>query len=276
MLCAALRQRLKRLDGHSVKHCVPRRERHCCAMAKPPLIWLTRPQEDSQILAAELNAYTIESLIAPVMHIKQAEQFSPPTVRPDAILLTSRHAAHSLWHLPRHWQHVPVFCVGKATAEAASLIGYANLHHGEADVLELLPQLIAYLPPESRLLYLSGEETRVDVAALLAPKQILVEQHVAYQAAAAATLPAPLLETMRDGHITGAVFFSVRSALIAAQLVEASGYATQLTHTEAYCLSLGIAEAASALPWQRIHATHVPTTKAMVDLIVSRSTSLMV
>ncbi len=164
-----------------------------------------------------------------------------------------------------------MFCVGSATAHAARAAGFSAITEGESDVLALLPRMVESLPVDSQILYLAGEETRVDVATLLAAQQRYVTSVVAYKAEAVTELSAPLLEAIAAQRVTGVSFFSPRSATLANQLLTTHGLQAQLGEIEAYCLSLAVAEAAGTLGWKRLHACAIPTQQAMVDLIVSRS-----
>jgi uroporphyrinogen-III synthase len=234
-------------------------------------IWLTRPEADSRALAAELATHGIDSLIAPVMRIVPCTPTIDKTTRPDALLISSRHATHALATLPNDWRTLPVFCIGAATAEAARSAGYAHTTHGENDMLALLPRLVEAFPPSASVLYLAGEDTRIDAVSLLNAQHIHAEKVVVYKADAETILVDSFCESIRTGQVHGVSFFSPRSAQIAVQLLRTHGLAEQAQHIHAYCLSLAVAEAAGALPWKTLHACHLPTQAAMVDLIVSHS-----
>lgn len=230
-------------------------------MAKRKHIWLTRPAEDNAALAQVLSAQDIPSIIAPVLRIEPLA--APHSLRADAVLLTSRHAAHALAYLPKN---LSVYCVGDATATAAKAQGFTHVIAGTGDVLALLPQLVATLAKESHLLYPCGEETRVDVKTLLSAQGIHVTPTIAYRAVAIENIP----QSLRDiwPQMQGVSFFSPRSAKRAIQLLHEAGLSTE--GIEAYCLSLAVAEAAAGTAWQRVHACAIPTQEAMGNLIVSR------
>lgn len=238
-------------------------------MAESARIWLTRPQADSEALATQLREAGIDTLIAPVLRIVPLNPPLPPEM-PDALLLTSRNAAHMLAGMPTAWRSLPAFCVGPATEAAAVQAGFSRVIAGASDVLALLPMLAAALNKGARMLYLAGETTRTDVAALLATQGIVTQTLFAYRAVAETTLPDTLPAAFHDGILTGVVFFSPRSAKVACELLTGHGLAAQAAQCEAYCLSLAVAEAAAALPWSALHACHLPTQDAMRDLIVSR------
>ena len=239
-------------------------------MNKPATLWLTRPQGDSERFAQELTEHGITSLIAPVMHVVPHPLAALPDT-PHAILLTSRHAAHALASLPHEWHNLPVYCVGKSTANAATAHGCTNIIPGISDVLALLPHIAAQLGTGGQLLYLAGEYTSVNVVHLLGAQGIQVSTRIVYHAVANTSLYYEICEALAAGTITGVAFFSPRAAHITCELLQAAN----MTHTargiDAFCFSLNVAAAAATLGWNALHTCHTPTRTAMRELIVSRA-----
>lgn len=234
-------------------------------MFEPQRIWLTRPAADSARLAARLS--NVPTVIAPVIAI---EHGAPPLPdKPDAVLLTSRHAAGYLARVPAAWRELPVYCVGPATGNAVRAQGFTHIHSGSGNVMGLLEQL-RQLPPGTRILYLAGSERRVDVANLLSAHAIHVEVLEVYRATALATLGQPAAKALAAGGICGVVFFSPRSAKIACHLMMQAGLADEARRIDAFCLSPAVAQQAGLLPWRAQHVCPAPTTQAMVELIASR------
>ena len=82
---------------------------------------------------------------------------------------------------------------------------------------------------------------------LLRPRGIVVEQHVAYHAVAADTLDEACVHALKEHKITGASFFSPRSATLAMDLLKQYGLTDLMANIDAYCLSLAVAQAAVIL-----------------------------
>lgn len=241
-------------------------------MAKNYVIWLTRPLPDSTSLATELDARGIRSIISPVMRIEMLVPSIPTAHAPTALLLTSRYGVHALSHLPAQWRNLPVYCVGRATAARAQEQHFTNTITGEADALTLMETISAVLPAHSRLLYLTGDETRVDVVSLLASRNIEVEEHWAYRAHAAVELSSELRTALADQQVDGVTFFSPRSAKLACELLLKHNLDESTQSVDAFCLSLNVVQAAARLNWRMFAACHRPTRKAMVELVVSHTT----
>jgi uroporphyrinogen-III synthase len=238
-------------------------------MHKPEsMVWLTRPLADSAHFAAELRYHGIGSLVAPVLHIVPWPLLELPA-KPQALLLTSRHATHVLEELSGEWRTLPTYCVGAATASRAREFGFSRTVAGTSDVVSLLPTLVAQLPPGADVLYLAGEEIRTDVASLLGARGLSVRTLTVYTAQAETTLPEEALQALQEGQVRAASFFSPRSAQVTCELLQQQGLASQAATMDAYCLSLNVAEQTAALPWRSVHTCHSPTRRSMRELILS-------
>lgn len=227
-------------------------------------IWLTRPSADSAKLAAQLAPRPC--LVAPLTRIESITPALPH--KPDALLLTSRHAASFLAQLPVSWRSLPVYCVGLATARAVQRQHFLHTRTGSGNLMGLLPQL-AQLPPGSQLLYLAGEQRRADVAALLQAHQVHVTLCEVYRAATVTKCSPTLLRALSAGEISGVVFYSPRNASLACRLLSDAGLVSTASGIDAFCLSPSVAQAAARLPWRALHSCAVPTSEAMRELIVS-------
>lgn len=239
-------------------------------MAKHPLIWLTRPKADSASFAEVLSHDGIQSMIAPVLHTVPQPLSSSPSL-PDAILLTSRHAAHVLASLPSAWHALPVYCVGGSTANVATEHGCTHIIAGGSNVLALLPRIASDLGDGAELLYFAGEDTSVDVVHLLAMHGVKVSTHIVYHAVAEHALSSELVEALATGRVTGVAFFSPRSAQIAYTLLQAANLAETAKTIDAFCFSMNVAAAAAKCAWRSIYTCHLPTRSSMHELIVSHT-----
>lgn len=217
------------------------------------MIWITRAEADAEVFAAKLGELNIKSIVAPVMRIEPVA--FTLGAKPEAIVLTSRNAANAL---PAAWSGLPVYCVGKATAKAAHEKGYSNTFIGTDGALDLLP-----LISEQRILYLSGEEMRVDLPTLLSAKGKQVERQIVYRSVAEGKLSPLIADAIRKGKLTGVVFFSPKAAAIGCKLAKVY----DVRNVTAYCLSVAVAQSAGALPWKAIRACATPSSKAMLALL---------
>lgn len=219
------------------------------------MLWLTRPEADSRAMAEQLGS--MPHIIAPLMGIAPLPHTLPSM--PDAVVITSRHAAAAL---PQAWMALPIYAVGNATAEAARAAGATHIIVGEGSALDLLHPMRDGQKPGARLVHLSGEEVKIDLAPLLAAHGIALERCVVYGATPCA-LPSALFDALP--RITGVVLYSPHSARVLAQSLGAQ--ASALAGATAYCLSLDVAQAAAALPFKRLVSCPVPTHAAMLAVL---------
>lgn len=222
-------------------------------------IWLTRPQADSEQLAAELEKKGIPSVIAPVMQIARRTVKLP--AKPDALVVTSRHAVHAL---PDAWRDLTVYCVGNATADAVRAFGYTHVVVGDSDAMDLLPRM-----KEKRFVYFSGEATTVDIVGLLGAQGSVVDRVIVYDAVPEKRFSIELRRQLEGRAISGVVFFSARTAQITLDLMKREEFSESAPLIDAYCLSLPVAEVAGKLTWRSIKVAHVPTRAAMLAMIAS-------
>lgn len=236
-------------------------------MSECPRIWLTRPHADSALLAKTLAAHGVEGVIAPVLTIASCE-WAVPHEMPDALVITSRHAAAALAQLPHAWRTLPVFCVGMATARAVQAQGFPHCLNGDAGGEALVPLMHAQLPPRARLLHLSGREVR-DAWKQQLPAFSFATVTV-YQAKAVRALSPTLTNALEAGGIHGVALFSPRTARLVVELCT-----SHTVSLAAYAFSDAVAEAAASAGWRAVHVAQEPTVEAMVDLMVSTALPTM-
>jgi len=231
-------------------------------MSGTPMLWLTRPAEDSARMAQALTAHAIPTLIAPLTSIT-TQAITAPLAMPDALLLTSRHACPALASLPAAWRALPTYCVGESTAAYAQKAGFSHTMTGSGNVLALLQLLAADLPAGAHVCYLSGEDIALDPAPLLASRRISIERIIAYTATAIPAIPTELGDALASQQLQGVVFYSARSVQIAASLLPAHA----LQACDIYCLSLAIAAQAATLGGKRLLSAAHPTHESMMELL---------
>lgn len=122
-----------------------------------PLL-LLRPEPGLSASARRAGALGLEVRTCPLFRVEPVAWDAPEPTAYDALLLTSanslRHGGPQLSEL----KSLPVQAVGASTAEAARAAGFDIATVGEGNVTDLL----ARLPPDTRLLHLAGEDHRDD------------------------------------------------------------------------------------------------------------------
>jgi uroporphyrinogen-III synthase len=175
---------------------------------------VTRPEPDAAGTAAALRQRGHHVMTAPLLRIEGlAADLGPGPW--DALVVTSANSCRALARHPRIAElvHRPLFTVGKQTAEAARLAGFADVTAANGDADELAQLLIArFRIRDRRLLYFAGEDRAADLAAALAEQGIAMRTVVLYRAVKVMEFPPPVRQALAEGAIDGVLHYSRRTA----------------------------------------------------------------
>lgn len=128
----------------------------------PPLLLLTRPQDQSLLFVRQLEdaGAALDARIAPLSVIR-AQAVDPEAFAGAAgVVLTSANAVPPLLGVPG-LAGLPAYCVGPATAAAATKAGFRALDAG-GDAADLLA-LLTRQRPKGRLIHARGAEVVRDL-----------------------------------------------------------------------------------------------------------------
>ncbi len=228
---------------------------------------LTRPQDDSKRSAAALRARGHDVLVAPLMRVETLE----PELRPHwgAIVITSANAATSIASHPVHAQLVklPVYAVGKRSADAARQAGFPDVTTAGGDLRDLLRIVSSHRPDtKAPLLYLAGEDRSGDLIGDLAVRGIAAELAVVYRAVTAPFPPA-LIAALKAGDVDGVLHFSKRSADNYVHGATRAGVAPQAFGIRHFCLSAQIAAPLKAAGATDVAIARQPDEAALLALV---------
>jgi uroporphyrinogen-III synthase len=202
---------------------------------------LTRPREDSDRSAAALRALGHEVLIVPVLRV---EAIADADLGPGpwaAAIMTSANAARAIVRHPRHAEltGLPLFAVGRRTAEAAVTAGFADVVSADGDGRDLAGLIAARAPDRAApLLYLAGEDRAPALETALAAEGFSVRTGIVYRAVVDPGFATNLTAAAQGRPIDGVLHYSRRSA--AAFRAAVTG--TNALNCRHYCLSRQVAE----------------------------------
>jgi uroporphyrinogen-III synthase len=228
---------------------------------------LTRPEPDAQRTAAVLRARGHQAVIAPLLRIEAQIDVLIGEGPWGAILVTSANAGPAVAFHERapRLRTLPVFAVGRRSAQTMAAAGFSDVKHSDGDVSDLVGFVAAQLTPATPLLYLAGEERSGDLAGELRGRGFAVETAVVYRAIATAHLPPEASELLADQ--SGVLHFSRRSAeafLDAAQAMNLLAAALRPVH---YCLSPRVAEPLMRAGAPDVRVAQEPSETALIVLI---------
>ena len=225
---------------------------------------VTRPQADSERTAAALRARGHEVLVAPLMRIEPVPaNFSGGW---GGVIVTSANAPGAVANDPacKALLNLPLFAVGRRSAEAAREAGFTNVTSAGGDVRDLV-RLIAERRPDASapLLYLAGEDRAADLVGELIMHGITAEMAVVYRAATA-PFPPELTAALSAGEVDAVLHFSKRSAENYIAGAAQAGVAGQAHGVRHICLSAQIAEPLSRVGASRIAIAPRPDEAALI------------
>jgi uroporphyrinogen-III synthase len=187
-----------------------------------------------------------------------------------AIIATSRNALRALSQSP--YLHdalaIPLFAVGRATADEARQLGFERIAIGPGSVSGFASAIAGTLDAaDGLILHLAGDTLAGDLAGELQELGFRVLQPVVYRMKAAEALSEGTREAIGEGAIDGMVLMSPRTARIYAGLIKRHGLADAAAEIVHVCLSDAVARSLAPLGDVPIEVAEAPTLNAFLELI---------
>ena len=229
---------------------------------------ITRPHPQGERTAAILAARGHDVWEVPLMQIE-------PVVADlagswGAVVITSANAPGAISGNPAFAMllTLPVYAVGRRSAQAAQEAGFNNVTSAGGDVRDLVQLLRErHADASAPLLYLAGEDRAADLLSELAAHGIAAEMRVVYRAV---TTPFPdeLVAALEaGGDVQAVLHFSRRSADNFVAGACAAGVTEQAMDVRHYCLSAQVAAPLHAAGAKRITIAPRPEEAALIELL---------
>ncbi len=233
-------------------------------------VMITRPREDALVVAKELAAQGVETIVEPLFEIVPRVANDLDLDGAQALLLTSANGVRALAAAsPRRVS--PILAVGEATAAAARAAGFARVEAAGAaagDVVALAALAEKRCDPRAgALVHVCGSVVAGDLAGRLAARGFTVRREVLYEARPAAALSGAAVTALSQGAVDAVLLFSPRTAKAFVRLAEEAGVRAALGLVEALCLSPAVGEAAGAVAWREVRVADRPNQAALLALV---------
>jgi uroporphyrinogen-III synthase len=232
---------------------------------------VTRPEPDGARTATKLRALGHDVELVPLLRIEPVRDVDLGAGPFAAVLMTSANALSSITSHERiaELRLLPVFVVGRRTAETARAAGFADVTAADGNQRDLVRLVRARTagPDKKPLLYLAGQDRSDDLGADLAALGLPVRTVVVYRAAAASAFPDGVSNALTLGRFDGVLHFSRRTAesfLRCARAGEALRPALSVAH---YCLSSQVAEPLVAAGAAVVRVASRPEEAALIELV---------
>jgi len=230
-------------------------------------ILVTRPREESERLARQLEAKGHDVLVEPLFTIEQLPDAPLDLDGVQALLMTSANGVRAFARRsPR--RDLRVLAVGDATADAARAFGFEVVDSAGGDVDDLARLVRERVRPEDgALLHSAGSVVAGDLAGALEAAGFQVRRTVLYRAEPVAALSDTTVAALRDGRVDVVMFFSPRTARTFVSLAKAAGVEAAASHMALLGLSPAIADAAGEIPWAVRETAEAPTEAALIAAV---------
>ena len=203
---------------------------------------VTRPEPDGARTAAALRARGHVATLAPLLRIETdpTAELGPAPWR--AVLITSPNAARAVaaHHRKAELLALPVFAVGRRSAQAAGAAGFSRVESADGDAQDLV-RLVAARTAPGLLLYLAGQDRAADLADGLAARGFTTHTAVVYRAVAVSEFPPAIRAALAAREIDGVLHYSARSAQAFVSAAATAGIDVNALNTRHYCLSAQVA-----------------------------------
>ncbi len=228
---------------------------------------VTRPGEDGAALAEILGARGIESVLEPLLTIKQHDGAPVDLEGIQAMLVTSANGVRALARRTDN-RSIPIFAVGDATATTARSSGFSRVHSASGDVTALVELVNDLLKPkDGPLLHVAGSEIAGDLAAMVVAAGFECRREMLYEAEKARTMSASLTAAIKDNQIDAVLLYSPRSAETFVQLLRKARIVRYCRSMNAVCLSQAVADKVNDLGWKDILIAAHPSQDALLEAL---------
>lgn len=235
-------------------------------MSHNKTILVTRPKQQAEAFRKRIEAENFECtcLVASVLEI-QNHMTSINTEGYDAILLTSQNAFPTIEKQPFFDFLLPLFCVGKKTAQMARETGFEKISH----IAEDADELNAAIKKSSfkNILYLRGQNIAFDFKKELSDHGINVTEEICYEAIPVKILPEAIIDSLKTSEVDIITFFSARSAACFASLLNTNNIRPQ--GTKALCISDSVIESLHGYFEGKVYVSRTPDEDGMIEMLAS-------
>jgi uroporphyrinogen-III synthase len=217
---------------------------------------VTRPEPGASATAARLASMGHEAVLLPCLSVQTMAAKLPE--HPAALVVTSGQAVPAL---PARLHHIPVFCVGDATAAKLRQAGFTRVESAHGDAEDLF-RLIAMRRVVGLHVLAVGERHGLALLEKLRAAGISAVRRKVYSVAKLRALPEAVRVALAAGEFDGALFYSAETARAFCAL-----HPPGTAEMAAFTLSENVAKGVTGLPWREIHAALAPTEADLMALL---------
>jgi len=227
-------------------------------------VLVTRPEDDAHETAARLVALGHQAIVTPLIAIRFLGGPEIDLRGVQALVATSSNGVRALARRAAR-RDLPLFAVGRQTAETARAQGFAQVTSADGDA-DALASLIArsLAAKDGALVHATGKEASGALVAGLKLKGYDVRSETLYETPGVTSLPEAAATALRNDAIGVVLLFSQRTAQLFRERVEEAELAPNCASIVAVCISESAAAALSPLKFQEIRVAAEPNQDALL------------
>ena len=235
-------------------------------------ILVTRPEPDNAATADALRQRGFDVLLAPMLEFEALPIRHDDGTNYSGVIVTSANALRAIRSHPLSGQLIalPIYAVGKRTADAAKKIGFANVLSADGDVTALRKLIVDAIPKRGRktpLLYLSGSDISGDIASGLASDGITVTTLTVYRMVPVADLDDSVRAAFAAQTIEAILHYSPRSAAAFVAAIRGAGLEIAALALPQVCISEAVARVLREAGATRVVVAEKPQETAVIDAL---------
>ena len=232
---------------------------------------ITRPQPDALKLANRLKSMGHEAVVSPVINTVCCPASLPAPDRIDGLIITSRNALRCLEKTREHkaYLNLPLFAVGKATAQQATALGFSLVLQGKGRASALPPQIKAFYKAHQapQLLHPGTAKKAFELTPALAALGIKLLEHEVYRTQLCENMTADAIARLCSGEIDGVILLSPRTAKHFHTLINQNALKEEMGAVSCLCLSQNVANALGDMPRKTTITAKHPDLDTLLGLI---------
>jgi len=232
-------------------------------------IWVTRPVKDAATLRAQLIAQGHEVSVEPLLRIENLADEPVELDEAQALIATSRNALRALAVRPEAEaaKDIPIFVVGRGTAEFAGSMGFETIIEGPSNASALLGLIVNTAGiNDGTLVHLSAEDVAYNLCEELRLLGYHVFQPILYRSVQVQTLSDGLLRNLRNGKIEAVMLLSGRTSAAYTSLVQSNDLLSVCRNVVHFCLAESVVARLAPLQPVEIRLSNAPNIDDMLAL----------
>jgi uroporphyrinogen-III synthase len=222
-------------------------------------VLVTRPEDDARETASRLIALGHEPIIAPMISIRFLDGAPLDLSGVQAFAATSANGVRSLTRRTQG-RALPIFSVGRQTAETARASGFTHVVNADGDATALARCIANALKPEQgAVLHATGAEGSGAFAMDLRASGFKVQTEILYETPGVSSLPPAAAAALRARkRLDAALFYSGRTAKEFCDCVRAAGLEKKCEGVVAIAISKAASEPLAGIKFKEIRIAAAP------------------